>query len=434
MTIRTLGFPTVRPTLDLNFASTKRLDPRVTFTRASSATYIGSDGLIKTAASNEPRFDHDSAGPCLGLLVEEARTNLLTYSEQFNNAAWTKTESSVTANAATAPDGTTTANKLVESTATSTHSAGVVPSGSGIVRAFSVFAKAAGRRYLSLVTAYAVHGWNSAMFDLQDGVITEQRYAGSPSSLVSIAKLPNGWFRICLVHPSYAGTCGINFCLSDTPTTSDPYGNRVYTGDGTSGVLLWGAQLEVGSFPTSYIPTTTATVTRSADVASITGTNFSSWYRQDEGTVYTRGISFTNVYVADTPGPFTFTDSVASEYKNRIGLMLDRGAHNNLTLMLWDPTGSGAQDLRFYAAVEPSQFQPYSIATAIKDANSACAVGGTIRTNSTSFLSTYVPGNIARLGIAESTYSAVGRYSGTISRLTYWPTRLSDATLQAITR
>ena len=63
-------------------------------------------------------------------------------------------------------------------------------------------------------------------------------------------------------------------------------GTVTYDGNGTSGIYLWGAQLEEGAFPSSYIPTTTAAATRSADVASITGTAFSGWYRQDEGTFY----------------------------------------------------------------------------------------------------------------------------------------------------
>ena len=107
------------PSLDLRFADTKSLadavtgQSLVTFTRASTGTYVGSDGLIKTAAVNEARFDHNpSTGESLGLLVEEARTNLLTYSEQFDNAAWVKSNSTVTANAGAAPNGTATADLL----------------------------------------------------------------------------------------------------------------------------------------------------------------------------------------------------------------------------------------------------------------------------------------------------------------------------------
>ena len=88
MTIKAL-YPTVRPTLNLDFAKTKVLDPRITYTRASTATFVGSNGLIQTAASGAARFDHNpTTGESLGLLVEEARTNRVTYSEQFDNAGW----------------------------------------------------------------------------------------------------------------------------------------------------------------------------------------------------------------------------------------------------------------------------------------------------------------------------------------------------------
>ena len=100
--------------LDLRFALLKTLDSRVTFTRASTGTYVGSDGLIKTATTNEARFDHNpTTGESLGLLVEEARTNLLLRSEEFDNAVWNAPASSiatVTPNAQTAPNGILTAD------------------------------------------------------------------------------------------------------------------------------------------------------------------------------------------------------------------------------------------------------------------------------------------------------------------------------------
>ena len=90
------------PSLDLPFADRKSLVDRIsgnnliTFTRSTTGTYVGSDGLIKTASVNEARFDHNPAtGEILGLLVEEARTNVLQYSQDFTNAYWTKTNSSV---------------------------------------------------------------------------------------------------------------------------------------------------------------------------------------------------------------------------------------------------------------------------------------------------------------------------------------------------
>ena len=109
-----------RPSLNLNFQGGK-LDSRVTFARSTTGTFVGSDGLIQTAAINTPRFDYDPVTlACKGLLIEEQRVNLLTYSDDFSNAAWTKTNATVTANAVAAPDGTTTADTLTASGANGT--------------------------------------------------------------------------------------------------------------------------------------------------------------------------------------------------------------------------------------------------------------------------------------------------------------------------
>jgi hypothetical protein len=119
--LTTNNLPTVRPTLNLDFANSKIVDPRITFTRASTATRTNEKGLLETVASGAPRIDYDPVTlACKGLLVEEERTNLLTYSEQFDNAAWAKGGASILANAAIAPDGNMTADKLVENTAAST--------------------------------------------------------------------------------------------------------------------------------------------------------------------------------------------------------------------------------------------------------------------------------------------------------------------------
>ena len=106
--------------LDLNFSQYKALTDSVsgtnliTFSRASTGTYVDSDGLIKTAVADAPRFDHDPVtGESLGLLIEEERTNLFTYSEEFDDATWLKSNATVTANDAVAPDGTSTADKLI---------------------------------------------------------------------------------------------------------------------------------------------------------------------------------------------------------------------------------------------------------------------------------------------------------------------------------
>jgi hypothetical protein len=290
MTIKAL-YPTVRPTLNLDFAKTKALDPRVTFSRASTGTFVGSNGLIQTAASGAARFDHNPAtGESLGLLMEEARTNLVTYSEQFDNAAWSKTCTTITANATTAPDGTLTADLIVEDTTGGEKNVTRdINAGSSGQATRTIYVKAASRYKVNLVGSgfYACYNLNTlTTFDVANTTAT-------------ISDAGNGWRRLSITGNA---TTTFRVDIGLLPDSATGVSNRFYTGDGSPGVYIWGAQLEAGSFPTSYIPTVASTVTRAAEVASMTGTNFSSWYRQDQGTIYQ---SVGPGSITPTTGPLT---------------------------------------------------------------------------------------------------------------------------------
>jgi hypothetical protein len=271
MTIKSL-YPNVRPTLSLNFARTKALDPRITFTRASTGTFVGSNGLIQTAASGAARFDHNPTTlESLGLLVEEARTNTLTYSNEFTNAAWSKSNSTITPNSALAPDGTFTASKLVEDTATANH---VI--GRGVIqntyKTATVYAKAAERSWVALYYFDTARGVAAAaIFNLSNGTISR-----SPNCDSSIESLANGWYRLRMGRQANSGAAFYMSILQGDVVPDYSGTTYSYTGNGSSGILIWGAQVEDSvSFPTSYIPTTTATVTRAADVATLANTGSS---------------------------------------------------------------------------------------------------------------------------------------------------------------
>ena len=258
--------------LDLQFAADKTLTarkgPTPILTRGSTGTFVGSNGLIQTAAVDAARFDHDPVTfACRGLLIEEGRTNLYNNSEDFSQASWTKTRLSIQTNATTSPDGTTTADKLIEDTsASNTHTIGSTVTPPATPHTLSVFAKKGERNFIVLRL-----GGQNDFFNLNTGVALTN--ANSPT----ITNYGNGWYR-CTVTSSL-GTQG-SFQMSADGITSS------YTGDGTSGIFIWGAQLEAGSFATSYIPTTTSALARSADVCSITGANFTSFYNQPEGTLF----------------------------------------------------------------------------------------------------------------------------------------------------
>ena len=111
-----MTYPTIMPAITLDFQNSQQLDPRVTFSRSSGGSYINSAGLIASAADHEARFDHDPVtGECLGLLVEESRTNLIEYIEDFAQTYWTKTSVTLAVAPVLAPDGTNTATQVTDS-------------------------------------------------------------------------------------------------------------------------------------------------------------------------------------------------------------------------------------------------------------------------------------------------------------------------------
>ena len=412
------------PSLDLRFAENKSLTDAttgaslVTFTRASIGTYVGSDGLIKTATTNEARFDHNpTTGESLGLLVEEARTNLLLRSEEFDTT-WARTSVSgfgvgSAVNVETAPNGTLTADLIAV--------ANGINSGSGFV--VQDITKAATSTTYTVTTFAKAEDWNAVTlhahdvatnnnratvtFSLATGVITTAAAAvGTFSAASAITATPfiNGWFRVNLTFTSSTET-GLRVRLI-------PNNSTTVTSDGTNGIYLWGAQVEAGAFPTSYIPTTSATVTRAADVASITGTNFSSWYNQTEGTV------------------FSDSNIIASQVQTQTVWQLGGGT---ILTSLRQPQGTSNQ----FRALIGGTF------------TASPGTGGLLSAGTSKAGVAYL-GTAGRLQVASSGVDSTGSsldankldigslnpgtsLNGTIKRLTYWPVRLANTTLQSIT-
>jgi hypothetical protein len=258
------------------------LDPRVTVARLlNTATRTNSGGLIEIVNANLPRFDYDpvTLAP-KGLLIEEARTNVLQRSQEFDDVIWVKTRSSVTANATTSPDGTVNADKLVEdATAANNHFTSQSFISTAIAYTFTVYAKAAERGYITLFNGTVASG---RCFDLITGVVGVA--SGTTPTASTITDVGNGWYRcsITVTATAASNVWRINVMASNSASTA-------YNGDGTSGIFIYGAQLEAGAFATSYIPTVASQVTRNADVVSMTGTNFSDWYNASAGTFFFRG-------------------------------------------------------------------------------------------------------------------------------------------------
>jgi hypothetical protein len=372
--------------------------------------------VLQTAASGVARFDHNpTTFESLGLLIEEQRTNLLTYSEQFDNAAWTKTRSSITANTIVAPDGTLTGDKLVEdTTATSSHVLirSSISFTSGTVYTISAYVKAAERTSLRLLFGVGFSASPAAFFNISTGVISANPSGNSSSA--SIAPVGNGWYRVSVTATADSTTSVGEFTatlVTGTNTVS-------YTGDGYSGIFIWGAQLESGSFSTSYIQTVASQVTRAADAASMTGANFSSWYRADEGTLYAESSTYSPTA---TRSSFYIGDGTGN---NRH--MLFAGAAGGL-FAITVASGTAQSNPTSGTVASANSFYKISYAYAVNNFG-VSGNGAAVGTDTSGILPVEV--NQALIG----NYTSTTVLNGHIKKLAFYPGRLSNTQLQALTQ
>lgn len=402
--------------LDLDFAEVQgynsldrsKLTPDsiLTYTSPSPKMVHGDDGVLFSSSGTLP-YDHDPVtfAP-LGVLIEEQRTNLLTYSEQFDNVAWVKTRSSISANAIAAPDGTTTADKLVEdTTGSSTHSALQTTSvTSGLTYTHSVFVKAAERSriFLQLTTTRFPDACEAA-FNLATGVIVS---TGVGAVSAEIQYVGNGWYR-CSVTGLCDSTGSTNFI-----TYLDNGGSTSYTGDGTSGLYLWGAQLEAGAFPTSYIPTVASQVTRAADQVSVLTSAFA--YNHSAGTVVVEGDPI--VRASGASGFFAINISGG----NNDTYNLYRAATTDELQIR-----SGGSTVAPISIAGPTGVDKFAVGWMVDDF-AISKNGAAVSTDTAGAL----PVGVTTLQIGTV---AGGNYAnGHIERLTYFPTRKTNAELQVL--
>ncbi len=393
------------------------LDPRITFTRASTATAWGPTGVLQTVSNDQPRFDHNPVtGESLGLLIEEQRTNLLTYSED-GQTAWTlKSNTSIGTNVAAAPDGNSTADSIIESTANGGHYIERnITQAANTPLSYTIFVKKNGRSdvWLNLYgNSYADSLRGS--YNLDTGVTGTSVGGTGSGATASMQSVGNGWYRLTLSGtPSTSAVTDLKVRLSIIN------GSTTYTGDGASGFFLWGAQLEAGSFATSYIPTVAAQVTRSADAASMTGTNFSSWYRQDAGTIFGEYVGVNNisggtrrlVEISNGTAGDRFVAGYGATNSSRFLVVV-----SNVTQADVSPAVTQGSLVRFAGAYAANDFQ-----AAANTALGTADTSGTVPT-------------VSQMNIGASALFAPGTdLNGHIRRLAYYPARLSNTQLQALT-
>lgn len=355
---------------------------------ASLDPYVYNFGAAPTSSAYYgPRFDYDpvTLAP-KGLLIEESRTNLLTYSEQFDNAAWVKASCTTIADTAIAPDGTLTGDTFT--TALTNHAlyASVTVTAS-TTYTFSWYAKAG-----TITPKYSVYNATGAADIISPSVYP----TGTPAG--------DGWFRYSATFTTPVGCIAVNvYPVRDSGTTGTIY--------------LWGAQLEAGAFPTSYIPTTSAQVTRTADNASMTGTNFSSWYNQSEGTVACESL-VTGVRTSD----YTYWRIDDNTNTNRI----QSGTGASVTLGNAFIITNNISQGNNIVNVNPTSITKTAFAIATNNTvNSANGVIGTVDT--TASLPT-----VNQLMLGRD--STAGYINGYIKSFKYFNKRLLNSYLQSLTQ
>jgi len=274
--------PLLKPTLTLNFSKAKKLDSRITFSRSETsqvASYIDSNGVVSLSDIGSPRFNHDPLTKiCKGLLLEEASTNLMIYSSKFD--FWDYNGASCTANNAVSPSGAVDADLITNLNNNGLVSWNIVVSASSMAEYFaSIYIKPmSGQPYVTFNVYYVGNAEDNVDFNFSTMTVSNSPY---PNDII-FEKFPNGWYRI-------------GFRISSDSTASKTLISfRMWvSGRGAinnNSVLLWGAQLEPKTWASSYIPTNTTQVTRNSEFAYISGTNFTSWYNQTEGTFISYGI------------------------------------------------------------------------------------------------------------------------------------------------
>jgi len=425
-------FPNLRPSLDLRFALAKKLDPRITFTRGSSGTYFGPDGLMRTAGVNEPRFDHDPVtGQSLGLLVEEQRTNLVRNNTAQGAVVGTPGTLPTNSYAFIAPSGITR-----EITSIGTENGityfdiryyGVSASSGEISWAPQTATNTpitGGQVVSASVYLKAVSGTFANISSLSVRVLdyTGSTYLTESSTVFTTSSLQSSTLqRYNHTRTTSASANGVVFSITLNKTSAGPVDITLRIGM---------PQVELGPEPTSVIATTSSTVTRSTDNADMTGTNFSSWYNQTEGTFFTDVKSSAGFISGINACPF--------------GIF---GAANNIVLANYHSLSSiwffrnsvGTNNAFFNVSMSTTQNRK-SIATyrtGTADYYTA-AFGGSNLRNSTTNLTSATPktGTLRTDQISfelNPNKSGLVPLNGTISRLTYYPIQVTNQQLINLT-
>lgn len=358
---------------------------------------------------NVPRLTYQNGGGgCPSLLLEPQRTNLLTWSDDFSNAAWSKDRIVVTANATTSPDGTQNADKIADTlNGNNTYRIFNSTTLSAISYTQTFYAKAAEYNWCYVRIGNASRAW----FNVGTGVV------GTVDSglTASIQSVGDGWYRI--ITTITTATAGSGFGLIALTTGN---GVESYTPTtGGMGIYVYGAQLEAGAYPTSYIPTTSSSATRILDVCAKTGV--SSLIGQTEGTLFVEfkivPINSNSVYAGISDGTsanFILVGKEAGVFPNKVVFFIVA----NSTFILNDTS-----------IAMTSNFVKCAIA--YKSGNWAAYFNGTLVASGTSTFS--FSSTFGTFGFGSNPALTTTQDSIEIKESVLFKTRLTNAELQALT-
>ena len=375
------------------------------FSRASSGTIVNKDGLIETVGVGEPRIDFkdNTKGT---LLLEPSRSNLVTYSEDFSNGVWNiGGATTIILDNLLSPDGEQSSYKQVENNTInsfSTRYSTSISYTSGLKYTTSIFAKSDNRNLM--IRSYNGSSDIDTIFDLSNGTILS-------GSTGEIKDYGNGWYR-CSHTITAQSTINTVYSASFVLANGSSYS---YQGDGTSGVYIWGAQLEQGSYATSYIPTFGSAVTRVKDTCY--NDNLANVIGQTEGTFYLETVPLNSLT--------SYTERVIQFESSGSGFMtIQRYANDNITF--YGTNGSNNWSIQGTGLFVGGQ--TIKIAGAYKDNDITLYVNGIqIGTNTTA----NAP-QTEKLRFANNTSGSLG-YLGSHKDVKLYNTRLSNSELQALT-
>jgi hypothetical protein len=386
---------------------------------ATATTYLATTGSIRIGIPHS----YDTAAAQYGILVEPAATNVCLRSEDLSTTWDSFTTATVSANATTSPDNSSTADKIVESSGGTDHAVyqSCTPGASGT---FSVYLKAAERSFVALQLRddSAPFKRTTALFNLSNGTIETTRTLNSPTnSGSSIVAIGNGWYRAEVHQDQPGGGGAVGILLSDSASPSwTATDTPSYSGDGASGAYAWGTQVELGLAATSYVPTVGATSTRAVDTVSAATSTYP--HSNATGTMWAN-VSLYHKVQGTGQTLLQLDDGTGDE----VHFLAERSATNRVGAGTVDGAVA-VVDLVSGASGEFTEGTPRKAAYAYAANNCACADGGgNLQTDASATMPTVTTMYVGS-GVAGAT-----PLRGYILQMYYLPRRMTDADLQTET-